>query len=229
MGQLGASLAGLMNFASAYHAQITLAFIIVVLVFTYFVSRGAKRFICELDIKKFSAPNTGNKARDKEKVCEQLRRARKFRDAKWLEVGGQVTNLFIAGLVVPTIGLLLFAMNYNALFDGSAFLPSDSTCASNEAAAVTQLTGAQFISLLISSMIPVDFAAWLFPGIGFDLSYNLELPPMYVAFLAHKVWAFQFTWQILRDFTWKLPGLASKDVPRISFLEGKLQEMGAEC
>ena len=84
------------------------------------------------------------------------------------EVGWQMVHLLVAGIVIPTLCLILFALNYKWFFAGPAFAQRISDCMCTAPATFGHLTLGQLSSLLVTSLFPEEIAKALLPIDPFD-------------------------------------------------------------
>lgn len=214
---------------STYHAEITLAVIAACLWLSIGESRRLAEVIDALSPEHFSPPKRGRRASRIATMERQLREIEAYANNKWLEIFTWIVRFLTAGLVIPTLSLILFGLVFPDVFKGVpgfAILPPECKCAAP--ILLSSLNTAQLLDLLIAAMVPPDAIQFLPGWLTFSTTFNFDSGLMYVVFIAHKVFALKFTWEIVRDVLLRLPDLYLGSKGRVDEIKARIAQAKME-
>jgi hypothetical protein len=229
MGDLAPIWSIILDLISTHRASITLVIIAASLCLAALAFRRAEEFLRALKPGDFSPPKRGRPPVKIETLERHARDAAAYANNKWRVIGYWVLKLFTAGLIIPTLCLILLGFSFPLLFDGTAgFAIVSSECSRAAPTVFSSPTSAQFLTLLLASMVPPDAIQFLPGWLAFSTTFNLDSSLMYLAFFAHKFVAVSSTWKILKDLLYRLPDLHSGSKERVDEIKARIAQAKME-
>jgi len=182
-----------------------------------------------LEPRDFSAPNTGNKTTDCEKVKKQLADARQYKKEKSREARRNALVVAVLGVVVPTAVLVISVLLLPWLLGEPGIVY---TVGENVGKPVTAPSAQAVFSLFVQSLVTEDGVSFIrlllrTPEafrVGFDTSNFV----VFLILLVQKIWVIAFLKDLAIEVAPKIVKFSTDQSEREKKLMSKLDDLECE-